>query len=196
MSLVQENNELLLNPISDILDISKIEAGKLQLEHCDFALSAVLDHVSSLLAEAARAKGVDIRIDTDAVPLWLRGDVMRLRQGVLNYASNALKFTEHGHITLAASMLDSQGDDLLVRFEVSDTGIGIEPQHINRLTERFYRADKGRSRSVGGTGLGLAIVKHALQRHDAVLKISSVPGQGSTFKCIFPPARALDNTFI
>ncbi len=127
----------LLSILNDILDISKIEAGKLQLEHCDFALSAVLDHVSSLLAEAARAKGVDIRIDTDAVPLWLRGDVMRLRQGVLNYASNALKFTEHGHITLAASMLDSQGDDLLVRFEVSDTGIGIEPGKLSTLFQSF-----------------------------------------------------------
>lgn len=171
----------LLSILNDILDISKIEAGKLQLEHCDFALSAVLDHVSSLLAEAARAKGVDIRIDTDAVPLWLRGDVMRLRQGVLNYASNALKFTEHGHITLAASMLDSQGDDLLVRFEVSDTGIGIEPGKLSTLFQSFTQADASTTRQYGGSGLGLVITRRLAELMGGTAGAESTPGKGSKF---------------
>lgn len=171
----------LLSILNDILDISKIEAGKLQLEHCDFALSAVLDHVSSLLAEAAREKGVEIRIDTDAVPIWLRGDVMRLRQGVLNYASNALKFTEQGHITLAAKLLEAQGEDLLVRFEVRDTGIGIEPGKLLTLFQSFTQADASTTRQYGGSGLGLVITRRLAELMGGTAGADSQPGKGSIF---------------
>ena len=171
----------LLSIINDILDISKIEAGKLQLEHSDFALSAVLDHVRSLLGDAARSKGLDIRIDTDAVPVWLRGDVMRLRQGMLNYASNALKFTEQGHITLAAHLLEQHDDELLVRFEVGDTGIGISPEKLAGLFQSFTQVDASVTRTHGGTGLGLVITRRLAELMGGQAGAESTPGQGSTF---------------
>ena len=171
----------LLSIINDILDISKIEAGKLQLEHSDFALAAVLDHVRSLLADAARAKNLDIRIDTDAVPVWLRGDCMRLRQGLLNYASNALKFTEQGYIALAAKLIEEQGDELLVRFEVSDTGVGIAPEKLAGLFQSFTQADTSTTRNYGGTGLGLVITRRLAELMGGTAGAESTPGQGSTF---------------
>jgi signal transduction histidine kinase/CheY-like chemotaxis protein/HPt (histidine-containing phosphotransfer) domain-containing protein len=171
----------LLSIINDILDISKIEAGKLQLEHNDFTLSAVLDHVRSLLADAASQKGVEIHIDTDAVPVWLCGDVVRLRQGVLNYAGNALKFTEQGHLTLAAKLLEEQGDELLVRFEVRDTGIGIEPEKLATLFQSFAQADASTTRQFGGTGLGLVITRRLSELMGGEAGAESIPGKGSTF---------------
>jgi two-component system sensor histidine kinase/response regulator len=171
----------LLSIINDILDISKIEAGKLQLEHNDFALSAMFDHVHSLLGDTARKKGIDIRIEPDSVPAWLRGDVMRLRQSLLNYASNALKFTEQGHIKLGASLLAEQGDDLLVRFEVRDTGIGIAPDKLAMLFQSFTQADTSTTRQYGGTGLGLAITRRLAELMGGEAGAESTPGQGSTF---------------
>lgn len=171
----------LLSIINDILDISKIEAGKLQLEHSDFTLSAVLDHVSSILGEVAHAKGLEIRIDPDSVPVWLRGDVLRLRQAILNYASNALKFTEQGHITLAAKLLAEDGDDLYIRFSVSDTGIGIDAEGLSALFQPFTQADISTTRRYGGTGLGLVITRHLAGLMGGEAGAESVPGQGSTF---------------
>ena len=171
----------LLSIINDILDISKIEAGKLQLEHSDFALSAVLDHVSSILGEAARTKGLKIHIEPDSVPVWLRGDVLRLRQAVLNYASNALKFTKQGHITLTAKLLEEHGDDLLIRFSVSDTGIGVTPEKLADLFQSFTQADASTTRQYGGTGLGLIITRRLAELMGGRAGADSTPGQGSTF---------------
>lgn len=171
----------LLSIINDILDISKIEAGKLQLEQSDFTLSDVLDHVRSILGETARAKGVEINIDSGGVPVWLRSDVMRLRQAVLNYAGNALKFTRHGHITLAAQLLEEQGDDLLIRFAVSDTGIGIDPERLSRLFQPFTQADISTTREFGGTGLGLSITRRLAELMGGQAGAESTPGKGSTF---------------
>jgi signal transduction histidine kinase/DNA-binding response OmpR family regulator len=171
----------LLSIINDILDISKIEAGKLQLEHSDFHISAALDHVYSLLAETARLKGLEIRIAPDNVPVWLRGDVMRLRQGLLNYASNALKFTEQGHVTLGARLLEEHGDELLVRFEVSDTGSGIAPEKLAALFQPFTQADASTTRKHGGTGLGLVITRRLAELMGGEAGAESTPGQGSTF---------------
>ncbi|MBS1159568.1 MAG: multi-sensor hybrid histidine kinase [Proteobacteria bacterium] len=171
----------LLSIINDILDISKIEAGKLQLEHSDFQLSAVLDHVYSLLAETARLKGLEIRIDSDHMPAWLRGDVLRLSQGLLNLAGNALKFTEHGHITLAAKLLEEQGDELLIRFEVRDSGSGIAPEKLAALFQPFIQADVSTTRKYGGTGLGLVITRRLAELMGGEAGAESTPGQGSTF---------------
>ena len=171
----------LLSIINDILDISKIEAGKLQLEHSDFALSAVLDHVRSLLSDAASVKGLQIHIDGDAVPMWLRGDVMRLRQGLLNFASNAIKFTQQGSVTLRAKLLDDADDELLVRFEVVDTGIGIAPEQLSRLFQAFEQADASTTRKYGGTGLGLVITRRLAQLMGGEAGADSTPGGGSTF---------------
>jgi CheY-like chemotaxis protein len=171
----------LLSIINDILDISKIESGKLQLEHSDFALSAVLDHVRSLLGEAARSKGLDILIDSDEVPVWLRGDVTRLRQSLLNFASNAVKFTPKGSITLRSKLLQANDDDLLVRFEVSDTGIGIEPEKLVGLFQAFTQADASTTRQYGGTGLGLIITRRLAELMGGTAGAESTPGLGSTF---------------
>ncbi|MCE1170461.1 MAG: response regulator [Azovibrio sp.] len=171
----------LLSIINDILDISKIEAGKLQLEESDFALSAVLDHVRSLLWDAARAKGLEISIDGDAVPVWLRGDVMRLRQGLLNYASNAIKFTQAGSICLRARLLQTRGEQLLVRFEVADTGIGLAPEQMGRLFQAFEQADASTTRKYGGTGLGLVITRRLAELMGGEAGVESTLGVGSTF---------------
>jgi two-component system sensor histidine kinase/response regulator len=171
----------LLSIINDILDISKIEAGKLKLDSSDFTLSAVLDHVYSLLGETARSKGVDIFIDSDHVPFWLRGDVTRLRQALLNFASNAVKFTLKGSVTLRATLVEENDDDLLVRFEVADTGIGIEPDKLAGLFHAFTQADASTTRQYGGTGLGLAITRRLAELMGGTAGAESTPGQGSTF---------------
>ena len=171
----------LLAIINDILDLSKIEAGKLELEQTSFPLSAVLDHVRSLIADQARAKGLAIEIDSDHVPPWLRGDPTRLRQALLNYTSNALKFTEQGRITLRARLLEDNGEDLTIRFDVSDTGIGIPPDKLASVFDAFQQADASTTRKYGGTGLGLAITRHIAQLMGGDVGAESTPGQGSTF---------------
>ena len=177
----------LLSIINDILDLSKIEAGKLKIESTDFHLSAVLDNVASLIGQAAQDKGLHIEIDTDHVPMWLCGDLTRLRQAVLNYASNAVKFTGKGSIALRAKLLqdslleDSANHELLVRFEVADTGIGIAPDHIARMFHAFEQADISTTRQYGGTGLGLAITGRLAQLMGGEAGVDSTPGVGSTF---------------
>ncbi len=171
----------LLSIINDILDLSKIEAGKLNLEESNFALGALLDHVRSLISTAAQAKGLRIVVDGDAVPTWLRGDPTRLRQALLNYASNAVKFTEQGTITLRAVLLEDSGDELLVRFEVADTGIGIAPEEIERLFHAFEQIDASTTRKHGGTGLGLVITRRLVQLMGGEVGVDGTPGGGSTF---------------
>ena len=171
----------LLSIINDILDLSKIEAGKLQLDTSDFNLSAVLDNVGSIISPAAREKGLALEIDRDAVPAWLRGDQVRLRQALLNCAGNAVKFTDQGHIKLSAKLLEDDGKVLLVRFAVADTGIGITQEVRQRLFQTFEQADVTTSRKYGGTGLGLAITKQLAQMMGGEVGVDSMPGVGSTF---------------
>jgi two-component system, sensor histidine kinase and response regulator len=171
----------LLSIINDILDLSKIEAGHLALEETDFALDAVLDHTRSLIAEQARRKGLSISADTDGVPRWLRGDPTRLRQALLNFAGNAVKFTAHGSIALHARLVADDGDRLLLRFEVEDTGIGIDPEVLPRLFEEFEQADVSSTRKFGGTGLGLAITRRLAQLMGGEVGVDSTPGKGSLF---------------
>lgn len=171
----------LLSIINDILDISKIEAGRLQLEIQDFHLSAVLDNVRSIIKEQAAAKGIEVVVDTDSVPAWLQGDATRLRQGLLNYASNAVKFTEKGTITLSADLLQEDHDGLVVRFQVRDTGMGIAPDKIKSLFQPFEQGDLSTTRKYGGTGLGLAITRQLTELMDGKVGVESTLGKGSTF---------------
>ncbi|NML15710.1 PAS domain S-box protein [Azohydromonas caseinilytica] len=171
----------LLSIINDILDLSKIEAGKLQLEERDFALQALLDHVRSIIGDAAAAKGLRIDIEADARPLWLRGDDTRVRQALLNYAGNAVKFTARGHITLRARVLEERRERLLLRFEVEDSGAGIPEAQLPRLFEAFEQADLSTTRRHGGTGLGLAITRRLAALMGGEAGARSTPGQGSTF---------------
>ena len=171
----------LLSIINDILDLSKIEAGRMQLEETDFALQEILAHVDSLIAESARAKGLTVETDGDAVPLWLRGDPTRLRQALLNFAGNAVKFTEQGRIAIRARLEQEDGERLRVRFEVEDTGIGIAPDQLARLFDAFEQADQSTTRRYGGTGLGLAITRRLARLMGGDAGAVSEPGKGSRF---------------
>ncbi len=171
----------LLAVINDILDLSKIEAEKVQLEVRDFALDDVLGHVATLINEGASAKGLTIRMEVDAVPPWLRGDLNRLRQALLNYAGNALKFTRRGSITLRARRMEAEESRCLVRFEVEDTGIGIAPEVVPQLFQPFQQADVSTTREFGGTGLGLAITRRQAQAMGGDAGVDSVPDKGSCF---------------
>ncbi|MGZ8217274.1 response regulator [Methylomagnum sp.] len=171
----------LLSILNDILDLSKIEAGRMVLEQTDFPLEGILDHVHSLVAAQAQAKGLALRVDGDSVPRWLRGDPTRLRQALLNYAGNAVKFTERGSVVIAARLLEDGEDDLLVRFEVQDTGIGIAPEQQPKLFEAFEQADASTTRKFGGTGLGLAITRRLAKLMGGEAGVESVPGEGSTY---------------
>ncbi len=181
LSKIEGATRHLLSIINDILDLSKIEAGRLELEQVDFSLEAVLDHVRSLIGEAAGAKGLRIAVEVEAMPLWLRGDITRLRQALLNFAGNAVKFTEAGGITLRARLLEEDAEQLLLRFEVEDTGIGIEPEQMARLFQVFTQADVSTTRKFGGTGLGLAITQRLAGMMGGEVGVDSVAGKGSLF---------------
>ena len=180
---IDSASQHLLALISDILDLSKIEAGKVLIESTNFHLSAVLDNVHSIIAESARAKGLTVEVDSNAVPLWLRGDPTRLRQALLNYAGNAVKFTAQGGIAIRAKLLQDEGQtgELLVRFAVEDSGVGIAPDQIERLFLPFEQADSSTTREYGGTGLGLAITQRLALLMGGEVGASSTPGVGSNF---------------
>ncbi len=173
----------LLSIINDILDLSKIEAGKLELEQADFSLDVLLDNVRSLVAGAADAKGLSLRLESAGVPPWLRGDITRLRQALLNFAGNAVKFTEQGAVTLRVKLLEEEVSSaaLKLRFEVEDTGIGISAEAQAKLFEAFAQADASTTRRYGGTGLGLAISRRLALLMGGDAGVDSVPGRGSIF---------------
>jgi CheY-like chemotaxis protein len=171
----------LLAIINDILDLSKIEAGCMTLEETDFALDDILEYASGLILESAAKKGLKVDINRDSVPLRLRGDPTRLRQGLLNFASNAIKFTEQGWIRLSAQLMSEAGDSVLVRFKVEDTGIGIAPEMLARLFEPFQQGDSTTTRKYGGTGLGLVITRHLARLMGGDAGVSSEVGRGSMF---------------
>ena len=171
----------LLSIINDILDLSKIEAGRMRIEETDFLLNEVLGHVQLLITDSANEKNLEIETDTDDVPPWLRGDPTRLRQGLLNFASNAVKFTERGKIILRTRLEAAEGEQLRVRFEVEDTGIGIPADKQAHLFEFFEQADVSTTRKYGGTGLGLAITRRFAGMMGGDAGFASTPGQGSRF---------------
>jgi signal transduction histidine kinase/HPt (histidine-containing phosphotransfer) domain-containing protein len=186
---ISEAGRHLMSIINDILDLSKIEAGKLCLEHDNFALGSVLDHVQSLISNTAQSKGLSIEVDSGDLPMWLRGDVTRLRQALLNYASNAVKFTDHGKVALRCKLLEDKGDTLLARFEVEDSGIGIAPDELGRLFHAFEQVDASTSRRYGGTGLGLVITRRLVELMGGTVGAESNPGAGSRFWFIVPLQR-------
>ncbi|BAL93923.1 response regulator [Rubrivivax gelatinosus] len=171
----------LLQILNDILDLSKIEAGKLRLEPADFSRDELISRVLDVVEAAARAKGLELVLDTDHVPERLRGDARLLSQALINLLGNAVKFTERGWVRLRAELLRRDGQRLLLRFEVQDTGIGIAPEHQARLFTPFEQADSTRTRRHGGTGLGLALTRHIAELMGGSADASSRPGEGSTF---------------
>jgi two-component system sensor histidine kinase/response regulator len=178
---IQQAGRHLLSVINDILDFSKIGAGKLVLAQSDFSPVALLDHVASLIGPQAQAKGLSVSSEADPDLGWLRGDETRLRQGLLNFAANAVKFTERGDIRLRARRVGASGGNVKLRFEVSDTGVGIASEDQARLFKSFEQLDASRTRGHGGTGLGLAITRGLAEAMGGEAGVESRPGEGSTF---------------
>ncbi|MDE2161103.1 MAG: response regulator, partial [Burkholderiales bacterium] len=167
--------------INDVLDLSKIEAGALELTRVDFRLQALFNHVHSIIFEAALAKGLQLEIDEGDVPPWLHGDETRLRQALLNFLGNAVKFTERGRIALRARLLDEQDGELRVRFAVEDSGIGIAPEAVQRIFHAFEQADQVTAQRYGGTGLGLTITDRLARLMGGEAGVETALGRGSTF---------------
>jgi len=187
----------LLAVINDILDFSKIEAGALDLDDATVNLSDLLEEVIEIVSESARSKDVELLgFCSPSVPNWLRGDPVRIRQILLNLATNAVKFTDHGevfihiHPELDLSLMAigslPAGEAVGVRFEVTDTGIGIEPSERARLFDPFAQADSSTTRRFGGTGLGLAICRDLVEAMGGQIGVESRRDQGSTFWCVIP----------
>ena len=172
----------LLGILNDILDFSKVEAGKLEIESVPFRLGEVLENVSSLIAQKAHDKGLELVFDAAAdVPQALVGDPLRLGQILLNLVSNAVKFTEKGVITVALRRIDGAGSKVQLRCEVSDTGIGMSPEQARRLFQAFTQADGSTTRKYGGTGLGLTISKRLVELMGGSIHVESAAGEGSRF---------------
>jgi two-component system sensor histidine kinase/response regulator len=179
---IADASQHLLSVINDILDFSKIEAGKLGLSIGDFALDGMVSNVVSMTAPKLREKNLEITLQRDErLPPVLVGDHTRLAQALLNYLSNAVKFTTQGGITLRLVREEESSTDLLVRFEVADSGIGIAPETLAKLFAAFTQADAGTARRFGGTGLGLAITRRLAQLMGGTVGAESTVGQGSTF---------------
>ena len=181
LNTIDTSAQHLLSVINNILDISKIEAGKLVLEEAPVVISSLLANVRSILSEPARAKGIHLLIQTESLPTNLVGDPTRLQQSLLNYATNAIKFTEAGTVTLRTLMQEETADSVRLRFEVEDNGIGIAPEAMSRLFSAFEQADNSMTRKYGGTGLGLAITRRLAELMGGEAGAESVEGVGSTF---------------
>ncbi|SDH05262.1 Signal transduction histidine kinase [Propionivibrio dicarboxylicus] len=173
--------EHLLNIINDILDISKIEAGDLVLEKAPIDINSLLATVKSILTAHAQAKGIALQVITDTAWPLLQGDEARLKQALINYVSNAVKFTDRGAVTLRAMKQQEDPDSVVIRFEVQDTGIGIAPETLPGLFKVFSQADGSTTRKYGGTGLGLAITKRLAEMMGGEAGVESTVGVGSTF---------------
>ena len=171
----------LLEIINAILDLSKIEAGKLTLEETEVRIGCIMANVVSIISDPARAKHLQIVVETPPQPYILLGDATRLQQALLNYATNAVKFTEAGSITLHGRIESEDQDKVVLRFEVRDTGIGIAPEIMPKLFSVFEQADNSTTRKYGGTGLGLAITRKLAELMGGQTGVSSTPGFGSTF---------------
>ncbi|SDH67401.1 ATP-binding protein [Pseudomonas panipatensis] len=194
---IQGSGQYLLELINDILDLSRVEAGKLEFERIEFDLERLLGELVDLLRLRAEGKGLALHCRIDPrLPARLIGDPLRLRQILLNYGNNALKFTEHGQLELEARLDMQAGDEEWLYFSVRDTGIGITPAQQARLFESFRQADSSITRRYGGSGLGLAICKRLAEAMGGEVGVSSVPGQGSLFWCRLPLGRVEDSPLL
>ena len=184
-------SEALLAIINDVLDLSKLEAGQAELEIQPFSLRQLIEEATGLLAIQAAAKGLELRLELDpATPELIEGDVTRLRQVLLNFLSNAVKFTPQGSVEVKTGWGPSKTGPLL-KVQVTDTGLGIAPETISRLFERFTQAEVSINRTHGGTGLGLPISKAIIELMGGRIGAESRPGEGSTFWFEVPAAAAL-----
>ncbi|MCK8515438.1 ATP-binding protein [Methylonatrum kenyense] len=180
---VRRNSEHLLNLISDILDLSKLQANKVLVERADFSLHQLLHEIASVMQVRAYEKGLGFHVVYDtAIPVRIRNDVTRIRQILINLLSNAIKFTRRGSVTLSCRCLDPGTDQSRLEFSVSDTGLGMSKAEIDKLFQPFHQANLSTTREFGGTGLGLAICQSLTEALGGEMGVESQPGKGSVFR--------------
>jgi signal transduction histidine kinase/DNA-binding NarL/FixJ family response regulator len=183
VSTIRESGDNLQQLLNDILDLSKLEAGRFDFEAIDFAPAALADAVGSIIGLSAKNKGLTVKLDVDPkLPPALNGDVARIRQVLLNLVSNAVKFTEAGGVTIAVSCTARDESRATMEWRVSDTGIGISPDRVDKLFTDFAQADASINRRFGGTGLGLAISRRIVEQMGGTIGVTSIPGAGATFR--------------
>jgi CheY-like chemotaxis protein len=188
---VQSSGDLLLTIINDVLDYSKIEAGRMTVECIDFSLRSVCDEVRTILRAAVAKRGLETSVEYDSsLPAHIQGDPLRIRQVLLNLTSNAVKFTERGRVRIEVSRLG----ETQLKVSVTDSGIGIDEEQLNRMFMRFTQADSSTTRRYGGTGLGLAISKTLVELMGGTIGVNSQPGVGSTFWFTLPLVAALQTS--
>ena len=179
---IERNGEYLIGIINDILDLSKIEAGKLEIEHIQCSPCQILSDVVSLMSVRANAKSLPLEIEYDGlIPQSIQSDPTRLRQILINLTGNAIKFTETGKVRLVARLLDAEHDEPKMQFEVVDSGIGMTDQQIANIFKPFMQADTSTTRKFGGTGLGLTISERLAKKLGGDIVVKSTLGEGSTF---------------
>lgn len=182
LSKIQNAADMMLGIVNDILDYAKIEAGRLEIESIDFNINAVLDNVTSMIAERAIEKGLELIFDVDnEVPAVLQGDSLRLSQVLINLLTNAVKFTKSGEIVLRVTREAPIDGETVIGFEICDTGIGMTPKQLANLFQAFSQADRSTARLYGGTGLGLTISKQLVEMMGGTIGVSSAFGEGSCF---------------
>ncbi len=179
---IHSSAKSLLGILNDILDVSKIEAGKLEMDRTLFDLEEVMNNLATIVGDKSEEKNLEFLLETAPnVPSFLIGDPMRLGQVLINLAGNAVKFTEKGEVVVRAELEEEAGDQVVVRFTVSDTGIGMRQPEIDRLFQPFSQADSSITRKFGGTGLGLVISKRLIEMMGGNIRVESTPGVGSKF---------------
>ena len=181
LAKIKESARHLLSIINDILDLSKIEAGKLTLEEKPTVIGNIMENVASMLADRAKEKNLQLIVVNETLLHKMLGDPTRIQQALLNYANNAIKFTEKGTVTMRTQKLEETDDSILLRFEVEDTGIGLDEEAQARLFNAFEQADNSTTRKYGGTGLGLTINKKIAQLMGGEVGVKSAQGEGSRF---------------
>ncbi len=195
LTKIEDASQSLLDIINDILDFSQIEAGKLELEPAAFSLEELLGNLTAIVEQKARQKGIPLHfIVSPDTQLYLRGDSLRLCQILLNLTINAIKFTETGEIVVSVQPEEQHDESARLRFSIKDTGIGMNPEQLQRLFLSFSQADSSITRKFGGTGLGLAISKKLTELMGGEIKVESAPGCGSTFTVILTLDIAEENT--
>ena len=188
LETIRRNGQCLLRLINDILDLSKIESGKLEVERTTCSPAQVLADVGSLMRAPAQAKNLPLEIEyAGAIPEQIQSDPTRLREVLINLVGNAIKFTETGGVRVAARLAQSPGEPPRLQFDVSDTGIGMTPEQLAKLFQPFTQADTSTSRKYGGTGLGLTISKRLAEVLGGDISVTSSPGKGSTFSVTIDP---------
>ncbi len=182
LAKIKDAGDTLLGIVNDVLDMSKIETDRLELESVEFSLGKILSRVRSMLEPRTRGKGVAFSVEVaEGLGDWYEGDPLRLQQVLMNLAANAVKFTERGRVEVSARQVEGDGDSAVLEFSVRDTGIGMTPEQMSRLFLPFSQADASTTRRYGGTGLGLRISKRLVELMGGVIRAESVPGAGSRF---------------